>query len=41
MSMQANQEVELIKSDSSSNTYIVCGTKFIVENRYELIDPMG
>ena len=23
------------------NHYVVCGTKFIVENRFEIIDPMG
>jgi serine/threonine protein kinase len=34
-------KVELVKQDSLSNTYIVCGTKFEVEKRYELLDPMG
>ena len=34
-------KVELVKQDSLTNTYLVCGTKFDVEKRYELLDPMG
>jgi hypothetical protein len=33
--------VELLREDSLTNTYVVCGTKFELEKRFELLDPMG
>jgi hypothetical protein len=33
--------VELVSEGTLTNTYIVCGTKFELERRFELLDPMG
>lgn len=33
--------MELVKQDDDINTYIVCGTRFDVDKRYEIVDPMG
>ena len=39
--MVSKEDAILIKQDSKTNTYMVCGTQFEIESRYEILDPMG
>ena len=41
MNPKETSEAILIKQDNNSNTYIVCGTQFEIDCRYEILDPMG
>ena len=41
MNPKDSQEAILIKQDNNTNTYIVCGTQFEIDSRYEIIDAMG
>jgi serine/threonine protein kinase len=35
------EEVKMHSSTADTNTYIVLGSKFEVDKRYEIIDPVG
>jgi hypothetical protein len=35
------KDVDLTESTSEYNTYMVLGSKFEVDKRYEIIDPVG
>lgn len=35
------KDVEITESTSETNTYMVLGSKFEVDKRYEIIDPVG
>ena len=37
----SKEEVKIHSSDVDSNTYMVLGSKFEVDKRYEIIDPVG
>ena len=39
--MSSNTEVEKVANEGTTSTWIVCGTKFEVDSRYEIMDPMG
>lgn len=36
-----DEEVKIQDSNSDTNTYMVLGSKFEVDKRYEIIDPVG
>ena len=38
---QSDNEVERIKASNGITTWIVCGTRFDIDSRYEIVDPMG
>jgi mitogen-activated protein kinase 1/3/mitogen-activated protein kinase 6 len=35
------EEVKMESSSGNTNTYMVLGSKFEVDKRYEIIDPVG
>jgi len=35
------EEVKMHSSNADTNTYMVLGSKFEVDKRYEIIDPVG
>jgi serine/threonine protein kinase len=39
--MNPKEEVKIQSSNSETNTYMVLGSKFEVDKRYEIIDPVG
>lgn len=39
--MEKEEEVKKQSSNSTSNVYMVLGSKFEVDKRYEIIDPVG
>lgn len=39
--MVSKEDAILIKQDTRCNTYMVCGTQFEIDIRYEILDPMG
>lgn len=41
MSAAPKEEVKIHSSTSETNTYMVLGSKFEVDKRYEIIDPVG
>lgn len=41
MSKQSAEEVKIHSSTGDTNTYMVLGSKFEVDKRYEIIDPVG
>ena len=36
-----DEEVKILPSSAETNTYMVLGSKFEVDKRYEIIDPVG
>ena len=39
--MVSKEDAILIKSENNTNIYMVCGTQFEIDTRYEILDPMG
>src|ERR1700743_2565734 len=39
--MRSSEEVQIQSSTTDTNTYMVLGSKFEVDKRYEIIDPVG
>jgi hypothetical protein len=39
--MKGSEEVQIESSTADTNTYMVLGSKFEVDKRYEIIDPVG
>lgn len=39
--MKKEEEVKMQSSNGETNTYMVLGSKFEVDRRYEIIDPVG
>lgn len=37
----ASSDVQLVNNKDDNNIWVVCGNKFEVEKRYEILEPMG